>query len=120
MTFPLHPSEKPYLITRSLKPENQETPIEFIKTESIGAHLFYRRNHFSYPSLSFSNFWLPVNGLVQAPKLYYLQDILKLPSKTIKVVLECSGNKRSLFEPKVYGEQWKKGAISQGYGKVFP
>jgi DMSO/TMAO reductase YedYZ molybdopterin-dependent catalytic subunit len=40
-----------------------------------------------------------------------------MPSKTIKVVLECSGDKRELFEPKVYGEQWGSGAISQGIWK---
>jgi DMSO/TMAO reductase YedYZ molybdopterin-dependent catalytic subunit len=40
-----------------------------------------------------------------------------MPSRTIKVVLECSGDRRELFEPKVYGEQWGKGAISQGVWK---
>jgi hypothetical protein len=50
-----------------------------------------------------------------------MQEILKLPSKKIKVVLECSGDKRELFKPKVYGEHWRKGAISQEYwkGKAF-
>lgn len=108
---------KPYLLTRSLFPENQETPIPFIKTDIVDKNLFYRRNHFSYPSLSYSNYWLPINGKVTNPVLLSMQDILQLPSKTIQVVLECSGDKRSLFEPKVFGEQWEKGAISQGYWK---
>ncbi|MBM7573280.1 DMSO/TMAO reductase YedYZ molybdopterin-dependent catalytic subunit [Aquibacillus albus] len=50
-----------------------------------------------------------------------MQDILQLPSKTIQVVLECSGNKRSLFEPKVLENNGKReGAISQGYWKGVP
>lgn len=49
-----------------------------------------------------------------------MQDLLRLPSKTVKAVLECAGNKRSLFEPKVFGEQWGKGAISQGSWKGVP
>jgi DMSO/TMAO reductase YedYZ molybdopterin-dependent catalytic subunit len=49
-----------------------------------------------------------------------MKSILQLPSKTVEVVLECSGNKRSLFEPKVFGEQWGKGAISQGAWKGVP
>lgn len=40
-----------------------------------------------------------------------------MPSKEIAVVLECSGNNRGHFSPKVYGEQWKGGAISQGVWK---
>ncbi|WP_216667814.1 sulfite oxidase [Sporosarcina jiandibaonis] len=108
------------MITRSLQPENQETPTQFIETDLIPSHLFYRRNHFSYPTLSAANYWIPLNGSVNTPTLFSMQDILQLPSKTINVVLECAGNKRSLFEPKVFGEQWGKGAISQGAWKGVP
>ncbi|MFJ9385155.1 sulfite oxidase [Peribacillus sp. NPDC101481] len=111
---------KPYLLTRSLQPENQETPIHFINNDSMENQLFYRRNHFAYPTLSYSNYWLPINGLVSAPLLLSMQDILQYPSKTVEVVLECSGDKRNLFEPKIFGEQWGKGAISQGRWKGVP
>ncbi|MED3552559.1 sulfite oxidase [Cytobacillus praedii] len=110
----------PYLLTRSLLPENQETPIQFINNDMIVNKLFFRRNHFSYPTLSLRNYWLPINGTVSKPIILSMQDILQLPSKTIQVVLECSGNKRSLFEPKVFGEQWEKGAISQGFWRGVP
>jgi DMSO/TMAO reductase YedYZ molybdopterin-dependent catalytic subunit len=109
--------EKPYLTTRSLQPENQETPIQFIESNHIDNRLFFRRNHFSYPTPSLSNYWVPINGFVNTPLLFSIQDLMTLPSRTIKNVLECSGNKRSYFEPKVFGEQWEKGAISQGYWK---
>lgn len=111
---------KHYLLTRSLLPENQETPIQFINNDSMENHLFYRRNHFSYPPLSYSNYWLPINDLVSAPLLLSMQDILQYPSKTLEVVLECSGNKRNLFETKIFGEQWGKGAIGQGRCKDVP
>lgn len=111
---------KPYLTTRSLLPENQETPIQFINNDSMEHQLFFRRNHFSYPTLSYSNYWLPINGLVSVPLLLSMQDILQYPSKTVEVVLESSGDKRNLFEPKIFGEQWEKGAISQGRWKGVP
>lgn len=116
----MYPFVKPFLTTRSLFPENQEAPIPFIENGIVNNNLFYRRNHFSYPTLTYSNYWLPINGKVSTPIVLSMQDILQLPSKTIKVVLECSGNKRSLFQPKVFGEQWEKGAISQGYWKGVP
>lgn len=110
------PEVKPYLITKTLAPENQETPINFITSDIIGRILF-GRNHFSYPHFTSSFYFLPIDGLVHTPRTFSLQEIYSLPSKTIKVVLECSGDKRELFEPKVFGEQWGKGAISQGIWK---
>lgn len=117
---PKHPVVKPFLTTRSLEPENQETPIHFIENDIIQTPLFYRRNHFSYPKLTYSNYFILINGLVSTPLLLSMLNILQLPSKTIEGVLECAGNKRSLFEPKVFGEQWEKGAMSQGVWKGVP
>lgn len=111
------PEVKPYLITKTLAPENQETPINFITGDIVGSNLFYRRNHFSYPHFTSLFYFLLIDGLVHTPRTFSLQEIYSLPSKTIKVVLECSGGKRELFEPKVFGEQWGKGAISQGIWK---
>ncbi|GAE34485.1 sulfite oxidase [Halalkalibacter akibai] len=103
--------------THSLTPENKETPISFVQTDVTSAKFFYLRNHFSYPSFTYQNHWLSISGLVDIPMLFSMQDIRKLPSKKIKVVLECAGNKRSLFQPKVFGEQWEKGGMSHGYWK---
>ncbi|WP_160725790.1 sulfite oxidase [Bacillus sp. USDA818B3_A] len=111
------PEVKPYLITKSLTPENQETPIHFINGDIVDHSLFYRRNHFSYPHFTSSFYFLSIRGLVPAPRTFSLQEIYSLPPRTIKTVLECSGDKREFFEPKVFGEQWEKGAISQGIWK---
>jgi DMSO/TMAO reductase YedYZ molybdopterin-dependent catalytic subunit len=114
---PYLPNVIPYLITKSLSPENQETPINFITDDLIGSKLFYRRNHFSYPHFSSSFYFLTIDGLVETPRTFSLREIYSMPTKRIKTVLECSGNKRKYFEPKVFGEQWGKGAISQGLWK---
>ncbi|WP_331279658.1 molybdopterin-dependent oxidoreductase [Oceanobacillus salinisoli] len=111
---------RPYLMTRSLQPENQESPIHFIKSDLVNDELFYRRNHFSYPSFSNTYYFLPVFGAVHMPRFFSIQEILRMPSRNLKMVLECAGNKRSLFEPETYGEQWEKGAISQGEWKGVP
>lgn len=108
------------LIPRNLQPENKEVPIQFIESDLMDKTLFYRRNHFRYPKLSSSNYWLPIDGLVKTPKLLSLQEITTMPTKNIMVILECSGNKRNFFEPRVFGEQWEKGAINQGIWKGVP
>ncbi|MEH7308581.1 sulfite oxidase [Neobacillus drentensis] len=117
MKYSHQPEVKPYLITKSLFPENQETPIDHLIGDIVGKELFYRRNHFSYPLFTSSLYFLPIEGLVHNPKIFTLQEIYSLPSITMKVVLECAGNKRKFFNPKVFGEQWGKGAISQGLWK---
>lgn len=117
MNHSQQPEVKPNLITRTLIPENQEAPIHFINGDMVEAKLFYRRNHFTYPHFTSSFYFLPVNGMVHTPKTFSLQEIYSLPSKTIKAILECSGDKREFFRPRVFGEQWEKGAISQGIWK---
>ncbi|MEC5423916.1 sulfite oxidase [Virgibacillus sp. C22-A2] len=105
------------LIVRSLLPENQETPISFLPEDHLQTDLFFRRNHFTYPSLTNSSYWLPIVGAVHTPILFSFKDLVQMPSHTVKVVLECAGNKRNLFKPKVFGEQWEKGALSMGRWK---
>ncbi|QGU95916.1 molybdopterin-dependent oxidoreductase [Clostridium bovifaecis] len=111
---------KPYLTTHTLAPENQETPIHHIKRWVTPRKYVYRRNHFSYPTLTPNFFLLSVEGKVKHPLIFNFNTLLSMPSTTAAMVLECSGNKRSYFDPKVYGEQWKDGAISQGIWKGVP
>ncbi|WP_409304002.1 sulfite oxidase [Peribacillus sp. SCS-155] len=106
--------EKPYLTTRKLHPENQESPVHFLELETYPEKYFYKRNHFAYPNLTSDALFLPVSGHVEHTLVFTLEQIRQMPSKTIKTILECSGNKRQFFRPEVYGEQWEKGALSQG------
>lgn len=111
------PILKPYLLTRSLIPENQETPIHFLRVPRTPREYVYRRNHFPYPEFTQDAFSLTVGGEVLTPKTFSYNELLKMPSKSLLLPLECSGNKRQYFRPRVYGEQWKDGAISQGEWK---
>ncbi|MDQ0255142.1 DMSO/TMAO reductase YedYZ molybdopterin-dependent catalytic subunit [Evansella vedderi] len=107
-------SVRPFLTTRSLAPENQESPIHFLTKPIISYEYFYLRNHFNYPTLKEENFFFSIGGEVTQPQTFHLYDLLQMPKRKVLMLLECAGNKRSKFEPKVYGEQWEEGAISQG------
>ncbi len=112
---------KPYLITRSLHPsENQESPIHFLREWITSEEYFYIRNHFPYPQLPERQYLLPIDGEVEKPIVFQYENLLSMPSKTLAVTIECSGNKRAHFRPQVYGEQWEGGAISQGVWKGVP
>ncbi|RSD26217.1 sulfite oxidase [Mesobacillus subterraneus] len=106
---------RPYLITRSLQPENQETPIHFIPfNKPVTNSLFYRRNHFPYPILTLEAFSLTLSGSVENTLKFSYLDLQMFPSATIRTFIECSGNKRAFFKEKVFGEQWEHGAMSEG------
>ena len=73
---------------------------------------FYVRNHFETPSLDAADWRLAVGGLVERPLRLSLRDVHNMRSHTVVATLECAGNGRSMFEPRVEGEQWQFGAVS--------
>ena len=73
---------------------------------------FYVRNHFQIPHLDATSWRLDVVGLVERSLSLSLRDLVKMPSQTEFVTLECAGNGRSLLNPRVNGEQWNLGAVS--------
>ncbi|WP_371318172.1 sulfite oxidase [Paenibacillus elgii] len=112
---PLHsPIIKPYPITRGLVPEIQEHPIHFVSAAITPEACFYLRNHFPYPRITGQSFVLSVGGEVPKPRTFQYEELLRMPPKELTVPLECAGNNRGLFRPRVFGEQWGAGAISQG------
>ncbi|MCO1603348.1 sulfite oxidase [Desulfosporosinus nitroreducens] len=116
----MKPTITPFLTTRKLNPENQETPIHFLPQTITPKEYFFIRNHFEYPTQTQEAYFLPIVGEVIRPIIFKLEDIMRMPSKHLMLPLECSGNNRAFFHPKVYGEQWEDGAISQGLWKGVP
>jgi DMSO/TMAO reductase YedYZ molybdopterin-dependent catalytic subunit len=101
------------LVVHRAHPLNCETSLpELIGGTVMPNARFYVRNHFQIPSLDGETFRLAVHGLVDRPLTLSLRDLLKLPSRTQAVTLECAGNGRTLFDPKIEGEQWTLGAVS--------
>lgn len=114
------PVIRPYLTTISLNPENQGTPIHFLNEWITPEQFFFLRNHYPYPSITPSSFTLAFKGLLENPGSFHYQQLLQMPSKTIVLPLECSGNKRKDFDPPTFGTQWDDGAISQGLWTGVP
>lgn len=111
---------QPYLTTISLDPENQGTPIHFTEDWITPEPLFFLRNHYPYPSITPESFKLEFGGVVQEPGYFHYDQLVRMPSKTIVLPLECSGNKRKDFDPPTFGTQWDNGAISQGMWRGVP
>ena len=51
--------------------------------------------------------------MASKPLQLTLADLRGLPQQTVPAVIECTGNGRGFYTPKVPGIQWGRGAIGQ-------
>ncbi len=81
---------------------------------------FYVRSHFTTPSIDATDWRLRVHGMVGKELSLGLDDLRQMPVREEAVTLECAGNGRSMFRPKVEGEPWALGAVSTAAWKGAP
>jgi rhodanese-related sulfurtransferase/DMSO/TMAO reductase YedYZ molybdopterin-dependent catalytic subunit/glyoxylase-like metal-dependent hydrolase (beta-lactamase superfamily II) len=106
-------SGDPGLVVHREDPLNCETSLPaLIGGVVMPAARFYIRNHFTTPVLDPELYELTVTGLVERPLRLRLRDLRNMPSQSLVCTLECAGNGRSRFVPRVAGEQWHFGAAS--------
>ena len=102
----------PNLLTVSNRPYNAETPLPALLKELTPSELVYVRNHFDVPELEASDWILKVTGSVREPRSISQNDLERLPSKTLRMTLECAGNGRKGMDPTPAGTPWGYGAVS--------
>ncbi|WP_172408164.1 sulfite oxidase [Desulfosporosinus sp. FKA] len=104
-------NDKPGLIPRQVMPENLESPINNVLTWVTPNELFYTRSHLTYPTIDMHSWRLSIGGEVSRSLYFNYEQLKQMPQVDKFVTIECSGNKRAMFEPPVPGEQWKLGAV---------
>lgn len=92
--------------------ENWITPVE----------AFYVRSHGSTPLVDARTFRLSIEGAVERPREFALEDLRKFPRRTLPATLTCAGNRRSeLSQIKpVKGVPWGAGAIGNALWGGIP
>jgi DMSO/TMAO reductase YedYZ molybdopterin-dependent catalytic subunit/rhodanese-related sulfurtransferase/glyoxylase-like metal-dependent hydrolase (beta-lactamase superfamily II) len=101
------------LVLHRVSPLNCETAIPKLVGGVVMPNArFYVRNHFETPSIDATDWQLAVGGLVERPLRLSMGDLQNMRSQSMVATLECAGNGRSMFDPKVDGEQWHLGAVS--------
>ena len=98
------------LVPLTIRPPNYESVRSTFTTRITPLERFYLRNHFDIPSFDVRAWRLEVRGLVEKPLSLSVDDLRKLPQVTVEAVLQCAGNGRGLFRPRVPGVQWRYGA----------
>jgi DMSO/TMAO reductase YedYZ molybdopterin-dependent catalytic subunit len=103
---------KEKLIVRSLKYMDLETPASLLQSWITPTNSFFVRTHLPTPLRANLHEWrLKVSGEVEKPLSLSMADLQRMVQKTVVTVLECAGNGRSFYRPRVPGIQWERGAV---------
>ncbi len=105
--------EKTDLILLTSRPPQLETPIQYFKQLITPNEALFVRWHISgIPTSVDLNEWrLAVGGNTERELRLSMDDLKKFEKITYTAVIQCSGNGRSFFEPRVAGGQWGNGAM---------
>ena len=99
------------LILHSDRPEDLETPARYYDTWITPNDVFFVRQHIPRPTVDEATYRLSLAGRVSKQRQLTTSDLRELPQHTVAATLECTGDGRGLFRPRVPGIQWMRGAI---------
>lgn len=95
-----------------LAARNSSLPLEALRWDVTPAGMHYQLNHFDVPYVPVPDHWhLVVDGLVKMPLRLALSELQQLPSRTLRVTLECAGNGRALHARRWQSMPWEYGAV---------
>ena len=107
---------KPGMTVHTQQPLNGEFAPHLLDDHITPSARHFVRNNGSVPARAKNTdpqgWKLVVEGEVTTPLALSLDELQQLPSVTQQLVIECGGNGRALFEPKVRGNQWTRGAVA--------
>ena len=99
------------LIVRLSRPQDLETPMEYLDSSITPNPVFFVRSHFGPPAITKEKWRLELGGLVDSPRDLIFDDLRKFEIVSLPATLQCSGNGRAFFHPTVPGVQWHRGAV---------
>jgi DMSO/TMAO reductase YedYZ molybdopterin-dependent catalytic subunit len=103
------------MIVRSSRPEDLEMPLDGFQEWITPLDRFFVRTHTFTPERpNLSDWRLKVDGVVNQSLSLSMDDLKKLPRVELVAVLECAGNGRSFYQPRVPGAQWAFGSVGNG------
>lgn len=75
------------------------TPVMDLEGHMTPTHLFYTVQHFAVPEpIAVQDWKMTVRGAVKNPLTFTYNDLQRLPARTVRTVMECSGSDANFFE----------------------
>jgi DMSO/TMAO reductase YedYZ molybdopterin-dependent catalytic subunit len=99
------------MIVHNDRPEDLESPVAYLNEWLTPVDCFFVRQHLPRPTVNEAGFELKLTGRVGKQMNVTVAQLRQLPQYTVPAVLECTGNGRAFFSPRVPGVQWGRGAM---------
>jgi sulfite dehydrogenase len=105
--------EKTDLILLTSRPPQLETPLHYFRELVTPNEAVFVRWHISQvpTSVDMATWRLKVGGNTEKTLSLSMDDLKKFERMSYTAVIQCSGNSRSLFQPRVFGGEWGNGAM---------
>ena len=105
--------EKTDLLLLTARPPQLETPMSYFKEMITPNEALFVRWHISQipTSVDLNSWRLKIGGNTERELSLSMDDLRKFEKVVYTAVIQCSGNSRSFFSPRVFGGQWKNGAM---------
>lgn len=113
-TLQADPPKAPNMIIHSRRPEDYEMPLDGFLQAITPNELFYVRSHHYTPIVDGDKYSLKIGGEVNSPFSLSLADLKRMPRVEIVGVMECAGNGRAFYSPRMPGLQWGFGGVGNG------
>jgi DMSO/TMAO reductase YedYZ molybdopterin-dependent catalytic subunit len=95
----------------ALAARNHGMPLEMLRHEVTPLGLHYLLIHYDIPTLDATTWRLRIGGLVGTPLELDLDMLRSLPTRTVRVTLECAGNGRARLHPRPVSQPWLVEAV---------
>ncbi|MFN7921287.1 MAG: sulfite oxidase [Bryobacteraceae bacterium] len=102
--------KKPMILHNEF-PEDLESLPEYLATWITPNDSFFVRQHLPRPKVNLETFRISIGGMANNSLSLSLADLRRLPQVNVPATLECAGNGRGYYRPRMPGLQWTKGAI---------
>ena len=96
----------------ALAARNRGMPLEALRHELTPAGLHYLLVHFDIPAIDENTWTLSINGRINHALTVGLQEIKRLPARTMRVTMECAGNGRAQLSPRYPSVPWLEEGVS--------
>jgi DMSO/TMAO reductase YedYZ molybdopterin-dependent catalytic subunit len=103
-----------------LAARNHGLPLEALRWDVTPVGLHYLLTHYDIPDVDAAAWRLEVDGLVERPSSFSLDDLRSRPALELAVTMECAGNGRARIEPHVVSQPWLLEAVGTARWRGTP
>jgi DMSO/TMAO reductase YedYZ molybdopterin-dependent catalytic subunit len=105
------PGEGVGLDELALATRNHGMPLEALRYDVTPPGLHYVLTHYDIPAVDPASWRLSLDGAVERPLSWSLDELMRRPAVTSRVLLECAGNGRARLEPRPVSQPWLLEAV---------